>query len=101
MKPPAAATVRAEPCLTVRGLTKRYGGLVAAKNVDLDLRPGEILGLIGPNGSGKSTVMKLVMGLEKPSAGSIRLDGTEIAADKVARPHPAPGSASSSSTRGR
>ncbi|GJE36119.1 ATP-binding cassette domain-containing protein [Methylobacterium persicinum] len=88
VKPPTAASVRAEPCLTVRGLTKRYGGLVAVKGVDLDLRPGEILGLIGPNGSGKSTVMKLVMGLEKPSAGSIRLDGTEIAgwpAHKVAR----------------
>ncbi|WP_182179229.1 ATP-binding cassette domain-containing protein [Methylobacterium radiotolerans] len=86
--PPAVSPVRAEPCLTVRGLTKRYGGLVAVKNIDLDLRPGEILGLIGPNGSGKSTVMKLIMGLERPSAGSIRLDGAEIGgmpAHRVAR----------------
>lgn len=86
--PPAVSPVLAEPCLTVRGLTKRYGGLVAVKEVDLDLRPGEILGLIGPNGSGKSTVMKLIMGLERPSAGSIRLDGAEIGgmpAHRVAR----------------
>ncbi len=84
----APAPVAAEPCLTVRGLTKRYGGLVAVKDIDLDLRPGEILGLIGPNGSGKSTVMKLIMGLERPSAGSIRLDGAEIGgmpAHRVAR----------------
>ncbi|QGY04348.1 ATP-binding cassette domain-containing protein [Methylobacterium mesophilicum SR1.6/6] len=86
--PPTVSPVLAEPCLTVRGLTKRYGGLVAVKEIDLDLRPGEILGLIGPNGSGKSTVMKLIMGLERPSAGSIRLDGTEIGgmpAHRVAR----------------
>ena len=89
--PPQAAApipVTAEPCLTVRGLTKRFGGLVAVKDIDLDLRPGEILGLIGPNGSGKSTVMKLIMGLERPSAGSIRLDGAEIGglpAHRVAR----------------
>jgi ABC-type branched-subunit amino acid transport system ATPase component len=84
----APARAAAEPCLTVRGLTKRYGGLVAVKDIDLDLRPGEILGLIGPNGSGKSTVMKLIMGLERPSAGSIRLDGAEIGgmpAHRVAR----------------
>ena len=96
----AAAPVAAEPCLTVRGLTKRFGGLVAVKDIDLDLRPGEILGLIGPNGSGKSTVMKLIMGLERPSAGSIRLDGTEIGgmpAHRVARQ----GSASCSSTPAR
>ena len=80
---PAAA-----PRLAVSGLTKRFGGLVAVKGIGFELRPGEILGLIGPNGSGKSTVMKLVMGLERPSAGSIRLEGTEIGgwpAHRVAR----------------
>jgi branched-chain amino acid transport system ATP-binding protein len=66
-------------CLTVKGLTKNFGGLVAVKNLDLELRRGEILGLIGPNGSGKSTVMKLIMGIERPSAGSIVLDGDELA----------------------
>ena len=74
--------------LEVSNLTKRYGGLVAVKNLSFSIRPGEILGLIGPNGSGKSTAMKTIMGVEQPSAGSIKLDGIEIGglpAHKVAR----------------
>ena len=63
----------------MRGLTKRFGGLVAVKDISFDVRPGEILGLIGPNGSGKSTVMKLVMGIERPNAGEVRLDGVDVA----------------------
>jgi branched-chain amino acid transport system ATP-binding protein len=66
-------------CLTVKGLTKNFGGLVAVRNLDFELKRGEILGLIGPNGSGKSTVMKLIMGIERPSSGSIVLDGEELA----------------------
>ncbi|MGH7012810.1 MAG: ATP-binding cassette domain-containing protein [Stellaceae bacterium] len=65
--------------LEARGLTKRFGGLVAVNDLGFDLRANEIMGLIGPNGSGKSTVMKLVMGIERPSAGSIKLDGVDIA----------------------
>jgi ABC-type branched-subunit amino acid transport system ATPase component len=67
------------PLLSVRGLTKRFGGLVAVKDIGFDIEPGEILGLIGPNGSGKSTVMKLIMGIERPNAGSIKVDGVEMA----------------------
>jgi ABC-type branched-subunit amino acid transport system ATPase component len=67
------------PRLEVRGLTKRFGGLLAVNGIDLDIHPGEILGLIGPNGSGKSTVMKLIMGIERPDSGSIRLDGADLA----------------------
>jgi branched-chain amino acid transport system ATP-binding protein len=67
------------PLLEVSGLTKRFGGLVAAKDIGFTIRGGEILGLIGPNGSGKSTVMRLIMGIEKPNAGVIRLEGTDIA----------------------
>jgi branched-chain amino acid transport system ATP-binding protein len=80
-RPPAAA-------VEVRGLTKRYGGLVAVSRVDLDLNAGEIVGLVGPNGSGKTTVMKLIMGLERPTGGSIKLDGLEIGglpAHRIAR----------------
>ena len=76
------------PMLEVSKLTKRFGGLVAVKDLSFSIRPGEILGLIGPNGSGKSTAMKPIMGVERPSAGSIRLDGAEIAglpAHKIAR----------------
>jgi len=65
--------------LEVRGLVKRFGGLVAVNDIGFDIRPGEILGLIGPNGSGKSTVMKLIMGIERPDAGVVRLDGVDVA----------------------
>jgi len=64
--------------LEVRGLTKRFGGLVAVKDLSFSIRGGEILGLIGPNGSGKSTAMRTVMGVERPTAGSILLEGHEI-----------------------
>ncbi len=76
------------PMLEVSKLTKRYGGLVAVKDLSFSIRPGEILGLIGPNGSGKSTAMKTIMGVERPTAGSIKLDGVEIGglpSHKVAR----------------
>ncbi len=78
----------AAPMLEVVDLTKRFGGLVAVKNLSFSIRPGEILGLIGPNGSGKSTAMRTVMGVERPTSGSIKLDGVEIGglpAHKVAR----------------
>ena len=65
--------------LEVEGLTKRFGGLVAVKDMGFHVRAGEILGLIGPNGSGKSTVMKLIMGIERPDTGSVRIDGVEVA----------------------
>ena len=67
------------PLLDVQGLTKRFGGLVAAKDISFSIRPGEILGLIGPNGSGKSTVMKLIMGIERPDAGHVLVDGADVA----------------------
>jgi branched-chain amino acid transport system ATP-binding protein len=64
--------------LSVHGLTKRFGGLIAVKDLSFAVRAGEILGLIGPNGSGKSTVMKLIMGIERPNTGTVRLDGVDI-----------------------
>ena len=65
--------------LEVRGLRKRFGGLVAVNGINFDLHAREILGLIGPNGSGKSTVMKLIMGVERPSDGTIKLNGVDLA----------------------
>ncbi len=64
--------------LSVRGLTKRFGGFTAVKDVGFEVREGEILGLIGPNGSGKSTTFSCIAGLHTPSAGSITLGGREI-----------------------
>jgi len=81
-------TVITTPVLTVRGLTKRFGGLTAVKNLAFELRPGEILGLIGPNGSGKSTAMKSVMGIERPNAGDVIFEGGNVAglpAHRIAR----------------
>jgi branched-chain amino acid transport system ATP-binding protein len=69
----------AHPLLEVRALTKRFGGLVAVKDISFSIKSGEILGLIGPNGSGKSTVMKSIMGIERPDGGSVRIDGAEVA----------------------
>jgi branched-chain amino acid transport system ATP-binding protein len=74
--------------LQVSGLGKRFGGVIAVKNMSFDLRAGEIVGLIGPNGSGKSTVMSLIMGLISANSGAIRLDGVDIVgwpAHRIAR----------------
>nr|WP_294545980.1 ATP-binding cassette domain-containing protein [uncultured Rhodopila sp.] len=65
--------------LEVNGLTKRFGGLVAVRDISFSIQPGEILGLIGPNGSGKSTVMKCIMGIERPNGGEVKLDGVDVA----------------------
>lgn len=70
--------------LQARGLTKRYGGLLAVDRVDFDLRPGEIVGYLGPNGSGKSTTVNMVVGLLEPTAGSIALDGRRLSDDPIA-----------------
>ncbi len=65
--------------LSVKGLTKRFGGFTAVNNVDFELERGEILGLIGPNGSGKSTIFNMLSGTLAPNAGSVILDNREIA----------------------
>jgi branched-chain amino acid transport system ATP-binding protein len=65
--------------LNVENLTKAFDGFLAVKNVSFEVAEGEILGLIGPNGSGKSTTFNLVAGALKPTAGSVRFLGREIA----------------------
>src|SRR5215471_17392272 len=70
--------------LETRGLTKRFGGLVAVDSLPLALRPGEVRGLIGPNGSGKTTTINLLSGLYRADAGAIYLRGERI--DRL-RPH--------------
>ena len=67
-----------------RGLTKRFGGLVAVDELPLAVRPGEVRGLIGPNGSGKTTTVNLLSGLYHADGGEIRLRGERI--DRL-RPH--------------
>ncbi len=65
--------------LAVERLCKRFGGFLAVNQVSFEVREGEILGLIGPNGSGKSTTFNLIAGTLRPSGGSIRFQGAEIA----------------------
>jgi branched-chain amino acid transport system ATP-binding protein len=68
----------AEPLMSVRRLTKRFGGLVAVNNLDFDLEEREILGIIGPNGAGKSTLFNLLCGFLRPSNGEIRFKGENL-----------------------
>jgi branched-chain amino acid transport system ATP-binding protein len=72
-----------EPFLEVEELTKSFGGLRAVNEVTFSLGRREIVGLIGPNGAGKSTVIKLIMGILRPDAGSIRFRGREITGAKT------------------
>ncbi len=67
------------PILTVKKLTKNFGGLAAVSNVSLELEQGELVGLIGPNGAGKTTVFNLLTGVYKPTSGTITLhtNGTD------------------------
>jgi ABC-type branched-subunit amino acid transport system ATPase component len=66
------------PLLSVRGLSKRFGGLTAVDGLDLDLMPGEILGVIGPNGAGKTTTFNVIAGRLPATSGAISLDGEAI-----------------------
>ena len=66
------------PVLRAKGLTKRYGRVVALDNADFDLMPNEILAVIGDNGAGKSTLIKALCGAVQPDGGTIELDGREV-----------------------
>ena len=74
---PVAAT-QGEPLLRVRGLAKSFKGVRALAGVDVDVRQGEILGLLGPNGSGKSTFINVVSGHYTPSGGTIAFEGRSL-----------------------
>ena len=66
------------PILEVRGLVKRFGGLIATDGLDLTILPGEVHALIGPNGAGKTTLIGQLAGELRPDAGSIRFDGRDV-----------------------
>jgi ABC-2 type transport system ATP-binding protein len=61
--------------IEARGLTKSYGATLAVDGLSFELRPGVVTGFLGPNGSGKSTTMRLIMGLDHPDAGEVRIGG--------------------------
>ncbi|SCB46002.1 amino acid/amide ABC transporter ATP-binding protein 1, HAAT family [Bradyrhizobium shewense] len=64
--------------LSLRGLTRRFGGLTAVDAIDLDLAKGELVSIIGPNGAGKTTLFNLVTGLDRPDVGTVHFEGQDI-----------------------
>ncbi len=78
--PPAALT----PALVVHGLAKAFAGVQAVDGLDLMVPAGQIYALLGPNGAGKTTTLRMVAGLARPDAGTIRLFGVDALADPIA-----------------
>jgi branched-chain amino acid transport system ATP-binding protein len=64
--------------LSVAGVTKRFGGVVANRDISFDVAPGELVGVIGPNGAGKSTLFDVITGFQRPEAGRVTLDGRDV-----------------------
>ncbi|GAA1559046.1 ATP-binding cassette domain-containing protein [Kribbella sancticallisti] len=65
--------------IQIRGLTKRYGEVLAVDDLSFDVEPGKVTGFLGPNGAGKSTTMRMVLGLDRPSAGQALVNGRPFA----------------------
>ena len=74
----AAAGAGRSADLSVEGLGKRFGDVVALDSVSLDIASGELLTILGPSGSGKTTLLKVVAGFERPDGGAVRVDGVDI-----------------------
>jgi ABC-2 type transport system ATP-binding protein len=66
--------------IEVRGLTKRYGDVLAVDDLSFDVEPGKVTGFLGPNGAGKSTTMRMVLGLDRPTSGTALVNGRPFAA---------------------
>jgi branched-chain amino acid transport system ATP-binding protein len=74
--------------LTISGISKRFGGITANREISFEVAPGELVGIIGPNGSGKSTLFEVISGFYHPDEGEVRLDGhrlTGLSPDRVCR----------------
>jgi len=74
----AGADAGAEPILRLRGIGRRFGGVQAVSDVDLDVRPGERRAILGPNGAGKTTLFNLISGEFPPSSGTVELFGDDV-----------------------
>jgi len=70
--------------IEIENATKYYGSFLAVDNLSFSIKKGEIVGLLGPNGAGKSTTMRMITGFLSPSAGSVKIDGTDIGAEPKA-----------------
>jgi ABC-2 type transport system ATP-binding protein len=85
--PPAASAAtpthsEVSPAIRVRGLTKRYGSVLALDGLDLDVPAGSIFGFLGPNGAGKTTTIRILTGLARASAGTASVAGVEVGLDR-------------------
>jgi ABC-2 type transport system ATP-binding protein len=67
-----------EPVLAVTGLCKTYGRLAAVDGVTLEVKPGEVVGLVGPNGAGKTSIINMILGVLEPTAGAVSIDGFDV-----------------------
>jgi ABC-2 type transport system ATP-binding protein len=65
--------------IEVRGLVKQYGAKIAVNDLSFDVEPGHVTGFLGPNGAGKTTTMRLILGLDYPDAGTVKIDGQQYA----------------------
>jgi ABC-2 type transport system ATP-binding protein len=70
--------------IILRSLTKRYGDFTAVDAIDLDVPTGELFGFLGPNGAGKTTTLRMIAGILRPTGGTVRIGGVDIAADPTA-----------------
>jgi branched-chain amino acid transport system ATP-binding protein len=78
MSDPASAGAAAVSRLSVSGVSKHFGGIVANRSISFEVAPGELVGIIGPNGAGKSTLFEIITGFYPPDEGEVRLDGARL-----------------------
>jgi ABC-2 type transport system ATP-binding protein len=79
VRPGSSSTQLEENVIEAEGLTKRYGATLAVDSLSFTVRPGAVTGFLGPNGAGKSTTMRLILGLDRPTAGTVRVNGRPYA----------------------
>src|SRR4051794_35299371 len=74
----SAGELGGQPAVSLRGVTRAFGSVVAVDGIDLDIRDGEFFSMLGPSGSGKTTTLRMIAGFETPTAGRVFLHGTDV-----------------------